>query len=65
MEELATVIQSLDGNPRQEEVEDMLSELNADGNGSVDFADFLNVMSRKNKVIILTKYHRIRVRVSL
>ena len=65
MEELATVIQSLDGNPRQEEVEDMLSELNADGNGSVDFADFLNVMSRKTKVIILTKYHRIRVRVSL
>lgn len=51
MEELATVIQSLDGHPTQEEVQDMISEVDADGNRSIDFAEFLNIMARKMKVI--------------
>lgn len=50
MEELATVIQSLDGNPTQEEVEDMINEVHADGNGSIDFDEFLNVLATKTKV---------------
>ncbi|WJZ90074.1 hypothetical protein VitviT2T_009248 [Vitis vinifera] len=49
VEELATVIQSLDGHPTQEEVQDMISEVDADGNRSIDFAEFLNIMARKMK----------------
>lgn len=50
MEELATVIQSLNENPTKEEVGDMIGEVDADGNGTIDFEDFLNIMARKMKV---------------
>ncbi|XP_062144651.1 calmodulin-2/4-like isoform X2 [Alnus glutinosa] len=49
MEELATVIQSLNENPTKEEVGDMIGEVDADGNGTIDFEDFLNIMARKMK----------------
>ncbi|XVE73046.1 hypothetical protein DITRI_Ditri11bG0086500 [Diplodiscus trichospermus] len=51
MEELTSVIQTLDGNPTKEEVQDMISEVDAEGNGTIDFEDFLNIMARKMKVI--------------
>ena len=50
MEELASVIQTLDGNPTREEVQDMISEVDVEGNGTIDFEEFLNIMARKMKV---------------
>ncbi|KAK8702109.1 hypothetical protein V6N13_020478 [Hibiscus sabdariffa] len=49
MEELATVIQALDVNPTKEEVQGMMSEVDVQGNGTVDFDDFLKIMARKMK----------------
>lgn len=53
MEELATVIRSLDQNPTEEELQDMISEVDADGNGTIEFDEFLNLMAKKMKVIKL------------
>ncbi|XP_041020610.1 calmodulin-like protein 11 isoform X2 [Juglans microcarpa x Juglans regia] len=50
MEELATIIQSFNENPTKEEVRDMIGEVDADGNGTIDFEEFLNIMARKMKV---------------
>lgn len=49
MEELAMVIQSLDERPTKEEIQEMMVEVGPDGNGAIDFAGFLNIMSRKMK----------------
>lgn len=58
MEELASVIQSLDENPTKEEVRDMIGEVDADGNGTIEFEDFLNIMARKMKVrLVLFVYY--------
>lgn len=56
MDELATIIRSLDGNPTKEEIQDMISEFDIDGNGSIDFEEFLNIMSRKMKVRYRTSH---------
>lgn len=50
IEELATVIRSLGQNPSSEELHDMISEVDVDGNGTIEFAEFLNLMARKMKV---------------
>ncbi|KAB2014640.1 hypothetical protein ES319_D09G240500v1 [Gossypium barbadense] len=47
VEELATVIKSLDQNPSEEELQDMINEVDADGNGTIEFSEFLNLMARK------------------
>lgn len=57
VEELATVIRSLDQNPTEEELQDMISEVDADGNGTIEFDEFLNLMARKMKVIKLFSLH--------
>ncbi|XP_061339004.1 calmodulin-2/4-like isoform X1 [Gastrolobium bilobum] len=49
VEELATVIRSLDQNPTEEELQDMISEVDADGNGTIEFDEFLNLMAKKMK----------------
>ncbi|XP_062108251.1 calmodulin-like protein 8 isoform X2 [Humulus lupulus] len=49
IEELATVIRSLDQNPTEEELQDMISEVDVDGNGTIEFAEFLNLMANKMK----------------
>ncbi|XP_039032560.1 calmodulin-2/4-like [Hibiscus syriacus] len=49
MEELAVVIQALDVNPTKEEVQGMISEVDVQGKGTIDFDDFLNIMARKMK----------------
>ncbi|XP_027365217.1 calmodulin-2/4-like isoform X1 [Abrus precatorius] len=49
VEELATVIRSLDQNPTEEELQDMINEVDADGNGTIEFVEFLNLMARKMK----------------
>jgi len=47
--ELGTVMRSLGQNPTEAELQDMISEVDADGNGTIDFAEFLNLMARKMK----------------
>ncbi|KAK7855163.1 calmodulin-like protein 8 [Quercus suber] len=49
VEELATVIRSLDQNPTAEELQDMISEVDADGNGTMEFTEFLSLMAKKMK----------------
>ena len=48
-EELGTVMRSLRQNPTEAELEDMISEVDADGNGTIDFPEFLPLMGRKIK----------------
>ncbi|XP_047336213.1 calmodulin-like protein 8 [Impatiens glandulifera] len=49
VEELATVIRSLDQNPTEEELRDIISEVDADGNGTIEFSEFLTLMANKVK----------------
>ncbi|KAH8495700.1 hypothetical protein H0E87_018762 [Populus deltoides] len=49
VEELATVIRSLDQNPTEEELHDMISEVDSDRNGTIEFAEFLSLMAKKMK----------------
>ncbi|WOH08514.1 hypothetical protein DCAR_0727955 [Daucus carota subsp. sativus] len=51
VEELATVIRSLDQNPSEEELQDIITEVDADGNGTIEFVEFFNLMSNKIKEI--------------
>lgn len=48
--ELGTVMRSLGQNPTEAELQDMINEVDADGNGTIDFTEFLNLMARKMKV---------------
>lgn len=50
VEELATVIQSLNEHPTKEEIQEMMNEVDVDGDGTVDFEEFLSIMARKMKV---------------
>jgi len=47
--ELGTVMRSLGQNPTEAELRDMIDEVDADRNGTIDFAEFLNLMARKMK----------------
>ncbi|ESO92156.1 hypothetical protein LOTGIDRAFT_121213, partial [Lottia gigantea] len=47
--ELATVMRSLGQEPSDQELQDMINEVDADGNGTVDFEEFLQMMCRKLK----------------
>ncbi|CAL9194543.1 unnamed protein product [Musa hybrid cultivar] len=49
LEELGTVIKSLGQNPSEEELHEMIREVDSDGNGTIEFGEFLNLMSRKMK----------------
>ena len=51
MEELAIAIKSLDQNPTEEELQNMINEVDIDGNGTIEFGEFLNLMARKMKVM--------------
>ena len=50
IEELTTIIRSLDQNPTEEELQDIISEVDVDGNETVEFAEFMNLMANKMKV---------------
>lgn len=50
--ELGTVMRSLGQNPTEAELQDMINEVDADGNGTIDFPEFLNLMQRKMQVWI-------------
>ncbi len=43
-------MRSLGQNPTEAELQDMINEVDADGNGTIDFPEFLNLMARKMKV---------------
>ncbi|KAK2162825.1 hypothetical protein LSH36_91g07039 [Paralvinella palmiformis] len=45
--ELGMVMRSLGQNPTETELQDMINEVDADGNGTVDFPEFLNMMAKK------------------
>jgi len=45
--ELGTVMRSLGQNPSEGELQDMINEVDNDGSGSIDFPEFLHLMSRK------------------
>ena len=47
--ELGTVMRALGQNPTGRELTDMINEMDADGNGVLDFAEFLTLMARKMK----------------
>ncbi|XP_075659638.1 calmodulin-like isoform X2 [Castanea sativa] len=50
IEELAIAIRSLDQNPTEEELKSMINEVDVDGNGTIEFGEFLNLMARKMKL---------------
>ena len=43
-------MRSLGQNPTEAELQDMINEVDADGNGTIDFPEFLNLMQRKMAV---------------
>ncbi|XP_057483720.1 calmodulin-2/4-like [Actinidia eriantha] len=46
---LGAVMRSLGQSPTEPELHDMINEVDADGNGTIDFPEFLNLMARKIK----------------
>ena len=46
---LGTVMRSLGQNPTEVELQDMIDEVNVDGNGTIDFPEFSSLMTRKMK----------------
>jgi len=47
--ELGTVMRSLGQNPTEAELQDMINEVDVDGNGTIDFPEFLAMMAKKMK----------------
>ena len=47
--ELGAVMKSLGQNPSETEIQDMMNEVDSDGNGMIDFPEFLTMMARKMK----------------
>jgi calmodulin len=45
--DLGNIMRSLGQNPTEDELEDMLKELDVDGNSTIDFQEFLTVMARR------------------
>ena len=45
--ELGTVMRSLGQNPTEAELQDMINEVDADGDNQIDFPEFLTMMARK------------------
>jgi calmodulin len=45
--ELGTVMRSLGQNPTEGELQDMVNEVDANGDGTIDFPEFLTMMARK------------------
>merc|ERR1712013_427951 len=47
--ELGTVMRSLGQTPTEQELQDMIHEVDTDGNGTIDFPEFLQMMAKKMK----------------
>ena len=46
-EEIGIILRSLGQNPTEKELLDMINEADADGNGTIDFREYLNMMAKK------------------
>ncbi|CAH3176449.1 unnamed protein product, partial [Porites evermanni] len=57
-EELGTVMRSLGQNPTDAELQDMVNELDTNGNGKIEFDEFLPMMCRKMKEVYLAEVLR-------
>ena len=47
--ELANVMRSLNMDPTEEELKEMRDEVDLDGNGEIDFEEFVTLMNRRSK----------------
>lgn len=47
VDELGTVMKSLGQEPTEQEIRDMISEVDNDGSGSIEFPEFLQLMAKK------------------
>ncbi|MER7986969.1 EF-hand domain-containing protein [Streptomyces noursei] len=47
--ELGTVMRSLGQSPTEQELQDLITEVDADGNGTIGLPEFLDLMARKSK----------------
>lgn len=47
--ELGIVMRSLGQNPTENELQDMINEVDVDGNGTIDFNEYLTMMAQKMK----------------
>ncbi len=47
--ELGTVMRALGQDPTEAELQDMINEVDLDGNGNIDFEEFSSLMSKKMK----------------
>ena len=45
----SSCLRSLGQNPTEAELQDMINEMDSDGNGTIDFPEFLTMMARKMK----------------
>lgn len=45
--ELGVVMRNMDQNPTEAELKQMIQEVDADGNGLIDFAEFVTLLARK------------------
>eukprot|EP00179_Madagascaria_erythrocladioides_P003260 CAMPEP_0198310662 /NCGR_PEP_ID=MMETSP1450-20131203/2658_1 /TAXON_ID=753684 ORGANISM="Madagascaria erythrocladiodes, Strain CCMP3234" /NCGR_SAMPLE_ID=MMETSP1450 /ASSEMBLY_ACC=CAM_ASM_001115 /LENGTH=150 /DNA_ID=CAMNT_0044013505 /DNA_START=104 /DNA_END=556 /DNA_ORIENTATION=+ len=48
-QELGVVMRSMGQSPTDAELQQMIAEVDADGNGTIDFAEFVTLMARKMK----------------
>uniref|UniRef100_A0A8C5MPD6 EF-hand domain-containing protein n=1 Tax=Leptobrachium leishanense TaxID=445787 RepID=A0A8C5MPD6_9ANUR len=46
-------MRSLGQNPTEAELQDMINEVDADGNGTIDFPEFLTMMARRIELNLL------------
>jgi calmodulin len=53
--ELGTVMRSLGQNPTGAELEDMINEVDADGNGTIDFPELLSLMESRWCLSLITE----------
>lgn len=44
--ELGAIMRSLNMNPTETELQDMVNEIDVDGNGSIDYEEFVTMLSR-------------------
>ncbi|KAJ8760747.1 hypothetical protein K2173_017887 [Erythroxylum novogranatense] len=49
LEELGVALKSLGQHPTEDELQIMISEVDVDGNGTIEFGEFINLMERKMK----------------
>eukprot|EP00941_MAST-03F_sp_MAST-3F-sp1_P003725 g3725.t1 len=49
MRELGTILRALGQNPTDAELQDMINDVDVDGSGKLDFAEFINIMTGRMK----------------